>query len=428
MPGNSPFSVQKFPSASCLNGHIWTYLDIFLSIFVQTLKGRRGQIHARGLFLIGSIDRAAREITGARKRARPALFPAFSRNLSIGMRPSLLTKTGAMPPQVWRPGARVSKAHPTEFDTLQPGQQRRKKRRIYGTLTAPVEGETGRFSVRWDDGSTGFGSISGPDKMMHHDSGAGRQASSPLGRASTVARRRQREDAGVEEGDDGEPANPDAENISGGGDHGDDAVDEEGDDDAQGPDSAASPGQRLRDDQAAISRLAGETETVKGVTWTVVEGVGELDELSPDILQSTDDDVFAPGITVEREIDAFRHMLWMSIEEMATAINQAAVREGKWKRVSQRELGVWFGLFLGSLQFAEQGRGLWTPKYDTMAKPDFRQYMSRTRFEDIRKYIPATIAKKEAHASDPWWQLRGGVERYNNKRLRCIRRFRGRAR
>lgn len=78
-----------------------------------------------------------------------------------------------MPPQVWRPGARVSKAHPTEFDTLQPGQRRRKKRRIYGTLTAPVEGETGRFSVRWDDGSTGFGSISGPDKMMHHDSGAG---------------------------------------------------------------------------------------------------------------------------------------------------------------------------------------------------------------------------------------------------------------
>lgn len=58
-----------------------------------------------------------------------------------------------------------------------------------------------------------------------------------------------------------------------------------------------------------MSRLAGETETVKGVTWTVVEGVGKLDELSPDILQWTDEDVFAPGITVEREIDAFRHLL-----------------------------------------------------------------------------------------------------------------------
>ena len=155
---------------------------------------------------------------------------------------------------------------------------------------------------------------------------------------------------------------------------------------------------------------------MKGVIWTVVEGVGELDEPSPDILQSTDDDVFAPGITVEREIDAFRHMLWMSIEEMAIEINQAAVREGTWKLVSQRELGVWFGLFLGSLQFAEPGRGLWIPKYDTMSQPDFRQYMSRTRFDDIRKHIPATIANIEAHGSDPCWQLRGGVERFNKKR------------
>ena len=32
---------------------------VFLSIYVQTLKGRRGQLDARGSFLIGSIDRAA---------------------------------------------------------------------------------------------------------------------------------------------------------------------------------------------------------------------------------------------------------------------------------------------------------------------------------------------------------------------------------
>ena len=59
---------------------------------------------------------------------------------------------------------------------------------------------------------------------------------------------------------------------------------------------------------------------------------------------------------------------------------------------------------------------VFVPKYETLAKPDFRQYMSRTRFEDIRKHIPATIAKNEAHGSDPWWRLRGGVERFNKKR------------
>ena len=138
----------------------------------------------------------------------PPLFSCQSRYLSIGMRSPLLTETGTMPPQVCRPGARVSKAHPTEVDTLQPGQERRKKRRILGTITAPVEGDTGGAFPSDDDGSTGFGSLSGPDKMMHHDYGAGRHCSSPLGCASAVARRRPREDAGEEEGDDGKPRIP----------------------------------------------------------------------------------------------------------------------------------------------------------------------------------------------------------------------------
>jgi hypothetical protein len=97
---------------------------------------------------------------------------------------------------------------------------------------------------------------------------------------------------------------------------------------------------------------------VKDVIWTVVEGVGDLDEVDPDVLQSGCD-VFAPGITIEREIDAFTHMLWMDISEMVDFINQAALREAggrwTWKAVSARKLGIWFGLLLGSLQFVEQG-------------------------------------------------------------------------
>jgi len=316
-----------------------------------------------------------------------------------------------MPPQVCRPGARVSKAHPTEVDTLQPGQQRRKKRRIFGTMTAPVEGETGRFSVRWDDGSTRFGSISGPDKMMHHDYGAGRHFPSPLGRALTVARLRPREDAGEEEGDDGKPENSDAENIGGDGDHGDDAVDEEGDDDAQEPNSAAAPGQRLRDDQAALSRLAEETETVTGVTWTLAEGVGELDELRPDILQSTDDDVFEPGITVGRDIDAFTHMLWMITEEMVEVINEAASRESnarwKWKPLSQRVSASGLNSFLVrcSLRSREMGCGC----------RSMRRWRSLTSDNSYLRQGSGTFANT-SHGSDPWWQLWGGVERFNKKR------------
>ena len=98
-------------------------------------------------------------------------------------------------------------------------------------------------------------------------------------------------------------------------------------------------------------------QTARDVIWTVVEGVGDLDEFDTDVLRS-ERDMFAPGITIEREIDAFTHMLWMDISEMFEVINQAALREADgrwtWKLVSPRELGVWFGLPLGSLQFAEQ--------------------------------------------------------------------------
>jgi hypothetical protein len=221
-----------------------------------------------------------------------------------------------------------------------------------------------------------------------------------------------------------EPEHSEREIFSGIDGDGDDSGAEGGDDDVLGQDATASPGQRLRDDQAAISLLAGQTETVKDVTWTVVEGVGELDDVSPDILRSGRD-VFAPGITIEREIDAFTHMLWMDISEMIDVINQAAVRESRgrwrWKAVSKCELGVWFGLLLGSLQFVEQEDQLWTPTYDTLARPDFEQYMSLTRFRDIRKYVTETMAKNEAGYTDAWWWLRGGVERFNAKRRALLR-------
>ena len=315
-----------------------------------------------------------------------------------------LTKTCTMPPRGWHPGARVSRPHPTAYDTLQPGFKKRKKARVFGTLVAAVDGETGRFRVRWDDGETGFGSFSGSGKMTLHSDGAGRHDLSPVPQRRRVARSGRGVDAAQEEGDAAEPENSDGENISGGDGDGDDGGAEGGDDDVSGPDAAAAPGEKLRADQAAISQLAGETLLVKGVIWTVAEGVSDLDEVAPDVLQSGRD-VFAPGITVEREIDAFTHMLWMDIPEMVTVINQAAQREARgryyWKLVSACELGIWFGLFLGSLQFSEKGDKLWDSKYHTMSRPDFRKWMALTRFKDIRRYVTATMAKNDARDDDP---------------------------
>ena len=318
----------------------------------------------------------------------------------------------------------MSRPHATEYGTLQPGQKHRKKRRVFGKLGAAVDGETGRFSVRWDDGDTGFGSISGSEKMTLAPDGAGRHNLSPLPQSQRVTRSRRGVDAAQEEGDAAEPENSDVENISGGDGDGDDGSAEDGDDDVSGPDAAAAPGEKLRADQAAISLLAGATVDAKGVIWTVVEFVGDHGEVAPDVLQSGHD-VFAPGIAVEREIDAFTHMLWMDIPEMVTVINQAGQRDptrrDRWKAGSARELGIWFGLLLGALQYAESGEQLWDSKYDTLSRPDFRPYMALTRFKDIRRHVTATMAKNEAARVDPWWPLRGGVERFNAKRRALLR-------
>ena len=163
-----------------------------------------------------------------------------------------------MPPQVWHPGVRVSRPHPTNLSELQPGQKRRRRPAQYGTLGAAVAGQAGRFHVTWDDGEAGFGSISGSGRMTLAPDGAGRHNLSPLPQSQRVTRSRRGVDAAQEEGDAAEPENSDRENISGGDGDEDDGGAEGGDDDVSGPDAAAAPGEKLRADQAAISQLAGK--------------------------------------------------------------------------------------------------------------------------------------------------------------------------
>ena len=212
------------------------------------------------------------KLIGCRARALPALFLRISRHLPMLMSSLHLTKTCTMPAQVWHPGARVSRPHPHEYDSLRPGQKRRRRRAQYGTLGAAVAGQAGCFHVTWDDGEAGFGSIEGSGRMTLAPDGAGRHNLSPVPQRPRVARSQPGVDAPQEEGDAAEPENSDGENISGGDGDGDEGGAEEGDDDVSGPDAAAAPGEKLRADQAEISQLAGETHLVKDVTWSVVVG------------------------------------------------------------------------------------------------------------------------------------------------------------
>lgn len=59
--------------------------------------------------------------------------------------------------------------------------------------------------------------------------------------------------------------------------------------------------------------------------------------------------------------------------------------------VTASELATWFGLFLGSTQFADSGDRFWKPKFQTFVDSGFKDVISLKRFKDIRKYISFTI-------------------------------------
>ena len=106
---------RKYTSASALIGEIWGEMGRFLPISPQTLKDSCGQIKAPGQFLIGSIDRSAHEVDRLSSSRPSRSFPRISRHLSMEMSSLHVTKTCTMPPQVWHPGARVSRPHASEY-------------------------------------------------------------------------------------------------------------------------------------------------------------------------------------------------------------------------------------------------------------------------------------------------------------------------
>ena len=322
-----------------------------------------------------------------------------------------------MPRQAWHQGARVSRPSATEWEPLLAGQHRRKRKRIYGTILGPDGDTAGRFLVRWDDGTRGSGLDRGPQGLKLEPSGAGRHNQSPLpGVRANDAAEDDAEDADGED-DDVDDAGSDGDFFSFDNDQEDDAAE----DDVEGPREARAPGSKLAQDMAAIARLAGNSITVNDVTWTVVSGVGELHTPGADTMPQSAEPV-AAAHPIDSELDAFTCMLWKPMGDMVEDINQAALRDkrDRWRAVTASELATWFGLFLGSTQFAESGDRLWKPKFQTFVDSGFKDIMSLKRFKDIRKYISFTMAKLDAHDTDDWWRARRGVELFNAKRGELI--------
>ena len=154
-----------------------------------------------------------------------------------------------------------------------------------------MQGATGYYRVGWDDGTVGFGSISGPHKISYHWDGAG-VTPQPLWvvllrlrdvvRAKMLARRETRSSSRILMLKVSTMVAiitmmPSTKRV------------------IMKPRDLMLPPLRdlnLRMTKLQYQQLLGKTETITGVTLAVVERVGEFEEFSPDMLQSTTFDVF----------------------------------------------------------------------------------------------------------------------------------------
>jgi hypothetical protein len=101
---------------------------------------------------------------------------------------------------------------------------------------------------------------------------------------------------------------------------------------------------------------------------------------------------------------------WSSSLIRQHCANTAIVRPGC-SAISESASGFYLVLF--NLWSRDQH---WASKCDTLARPDFGQFTSLTRFKNSRMYVTATMAKHAAGGTNARWPLRGGVERFNTKR------------
>lgn len=305
-----------------------------------------------------------------------------------------------------------------------PGQKRRRREKEFGVVREAVE--DGLWRAAWDGGRT---SVEARSRLILELESAGRDISSPAppprpsvdatngGDAAAGA-------AGSAEGaeefgepdPDGDEQTEQGQHEDGSGDHDDFIVDDEDvadelprDADEPEPVEGPAPAGTIDAERASIRQRVGETVVVGGVTWTVVEEVetdtssidGELmpggSQTSSSFLSSESlnldegvdaDDLHSMDAAVEK--DAFVQLLWSDVSAMVTAVNVAGAKGAKptarFKKTTQREFGVFLGLTIGAVAFVEKGRELWRPKFPELAnRQHYEQYMSETRFNELRK-------------------------------------------
>ena len=98
-------------------------------------------------------------------------------------------------------------------------------------------------------------------------------------------------------------------------------------------------------------------------------------------------------------------------------INKRHGRARQTKHISEREFWKFWGLILIARIYGRVG-DIWdreTPEGIDI-QIDASKWMTKGRFDDIRKYISFIFANWDSQTTDPWWQVAGGVEGFNDNR------------
>lgn len=94
--------------------------------------------------------------------------------------------------------------------------------------------------------------------------------------------------------------------------------------------------------------------------------------------------------------------------------------DAKSRTLTKGELIVFEGLFLAATLVPQRGHALFTPPSRPRRftpYPGFEEYMSRARFDNIKRAILAPCADHASAGEDRWWQIRPLITAFNRNRL-----------
>ena len=125
--------------------------------------------------------------------------------------------------------------------------------------------------------------------------------------------------------------------------------------------------------------------------------------------------MFWPG-DIWQELDQMDHLL-REVNATKRMRNNRVLKE-----VTNSELPTFLALLVGACNQPRTGRELWDrnsgPRHKILTPlPNFREYMSHTRFVEIRSIVTLMMHAEEGEPSyDDWWKVHQFVDRYNSNR------------